>query len=282
MTTIAISTELPVVEKFIELMSASIDADTIYARTKETMEKLFSESALNNSDRAAVLADMMAGITSSLTGAAMDASLRWCSTEVELELKKLETQLRLDLMIAEKDQIAANIEKAKYESIATQAEVMRIYGTPTVAGTELLSLADEGKVWWDIEVTKEQKDNLVKEGSLLDSRLNESFASIHKIVADTVVNYGPWTYSLSDSGIATAPIQGNAGILPLSDVQREIAKQQAMGYGYNAWANAVTAAAGMIGTAIASDGAITEITPLVTIARTTMEKLQNVAVPTFA
>ena len=54
-----------------------------------------------------------------------------------------------------------------------------------------------------LKIGEVQQTNLGKEGVLLDSRLDESFAAIHKTVADTVTNFGAWNYQLTSSGIST-------------------------------------------------------------------------------
>ena len=45
----------------------------------------------------------------------------------------------------------------------------------------------------------------------------------------------------------------HGALVTLSDTQQEIATEQAKGYAYNAWANALTGSASMLGTAIAAE-----------------------------
>ena len=171
--------------------------------------------------------------------------------------------------------------KINWDSIAVQAEVIRMLGTPTIdiPSNKVLSLAPEGKHWQDIKVAEKQEINLGKEGTLLDSKVNESYAAIHKAVADTIVNFGAWKYSLTDEGIITASSRQTNVVVPLSDYQRIIAQEQAKGYTYNAWANAATASAGMIGTAFASDNPPADT--LLELWEDAVENLKNQTVPTF-
>lgn len=280
MATISIPTELDVLSKYTSLMENSLSSESFYARTKDTLNEYFKNNSINNNDRAQVLANTLSSITNSLSSTAMSVALQWASNEVELGFKKLELQKQLDILDNQKDLVKAQALKAANDNIATQAEVWRMYGKPEATDGVLTSLANDCKLYWDIQSAEETSVNLGKEGVLLDSRKNESLAAIHKTVADTVVNYGPWTYSLGESGIVGTPTRNTIGITPLSDVQRIIAQEQAKGYAYNAWANAVTASAGMIGTVVASDGAITQVNELVTIAKNTLTQLQGVALPT--
>ena len=170
------------------------------------------------------------------------------------EVNLVKDGLILDSKLVETDAI---IEKMFHENISIQGQTIRNLGTPTVVNGKVQKLSDDGKIWQEIRISETQRGNLVKEGKLLDSKLNESFAAIHKTVADTVVNFGAWKYKLEDNGMPSVPERTKIpGFTSLSDVQRTIAKEQAKGYSYNAWANAVTASAGMIGTVVASDGVL--------------------------
>lgn len=278
MATISISTELDVLGKYASLMESSLSSESFYARTKDTLNEYFKNNSINNNDRAQVLANTLGSITNSLSSTAMSVALQWSTNEVELALKKLETGKQLDILDEQKNLLKAQVSKATTDNIATQAEVWRMYGKPAIgADGKLISLTDDCKLYWDTKNVEENIVNLGKEGRLLDSRLNESYAAIHKTVADTVVNYGPWTYTLTNTGIQTTPVRGSinggADFAVLSDVQRVIAKEQAKGYAYNAWSNAVTASAGMVGTIVASDGLNVDVSDLVALATGIMRNL---------
>lgn len=280
MATISISTELDVLDKYTSLMETSLSSESFYARTKDTLDEYFKNNSIDNSDRAQVLANTLSSITNSLSSSAMSVALQWATNEAELGLKKLEAEKQLDILEEQKKLVKAQASKAATDNIAAQAEIWRMYGRPEAVDGVLISLDNDCKLYWDIQSSEKTSTNLGKEGHLLDSRLKESYAAIHKTVADTVVNYGPWTYALSDTGVQGTPVRGQAsageGFEVLSDVQRVIAREQAKGYAYNAWSNAVTASAGMIGTVIASDAAITDVEALVDLASSTITKLRDV------
>ena len=132
----------------------------------------------------------------------------------------------------------------------------------------------------DTRLVEQQRENLVQERDLVDVRVKEAHAGIHRTIADTVVNHGAWTYTVGPTGITSSPVRTEpSDVVPLSDIQRIIASEQAKGYSYNAWANSVTASAGMLGTAIASDGAIPDVSTLISEFRAGLAKLQNVNAP---
>ena len=55
-----------------------------------------------------------------------------------------------------------------------------------------------------------------------------------------------WT-GLSATGISNVS-KTNTGYVTLSDLQKQVSKEQARGYVYNAWSNAASAGASMLGT----------------------------------
>lgn len=253
MAVITVPDTLDVLEKFECLMKESVSSESVYIRTKETINQFFKESSLNSADKTNALTTVLGSMSTSITAAAMQAAIQWASAERDLALRKLQLAKELDAIDADTIIKEAQAEKLYYDSIAVQAETIRMMGTPTVVNKKVLSLAPEGKFWQDIKVGEQQESNMVKESLILDSKLNESFAAIHKTVADTVVNFGAWQYDLSSGGINTRPTKTPNAVVPLSDIQRVIAIEQAKGYSYNAWANGVTSSAGMLGTMMASD-----------------------------
>lgn len=280
MTIITVPETLDILDKFECLMKESVASESIYIRTKETLEHFFKDSNFNSNDKANAISTILGSMSSSITGAAMQTALQWATTERELALKKLELGSQLDIMAQDVLLKKAQIDKTEHESIAVQAETIRVMGKP-ILGVDgnIASLENTGKIWQDIQIGQVQETNLGKEGSLLDSKLTESHAGIHKAIADTMVNYGAWTYEISSTGFAVAPSRKPSTIVPLSDVQRTIAEEQAKGYAYNAWANAVTASAGMIGTGIASDSAATDIAPALKQFRSILNRLSKAAAP---
>lgn len=283
MATIATTKNLDVIDKYLCLVKESLGTDSVYIRTKETLEALLEDGALSGTEKADVLSNVLGGLSSSITSVAMSTALQWSTKEKEIELEKLKLSKELDILDNQIRLSDTQVDKAYHDSIATQANTIRMYGTPTVVDGTVSALPDEGKIYWDTELVKQQDVNAEKEGNLIDSKLNESYAAIHKVVADTVTNYGAWNYgtNLTESGIAVAPTRVTTiGVEPLSDVQRNIAQEQANGYAYNAWANAATSTSSLLGTALAgglSDQ--TTVNTLVTKIDGVVTKLSSAGAP---
>ena len=283
MATIQVTNELDVLKKYDDLVQQSLGGNSVYIRTRETLEDFFAKGNLKDTEKAEILATVLNSLNSSLVNVSMSTALQWASTEKDVALKKLELAKQLDVLDFEVLLKEAQASKTGYESIAVQAQTDRTYGTPTVVDGVLVSLVDEGKVFYETEIAKQQDINLGKDALILDSKLNESYAAIHKVVADTYVNYGNYSYTLGETGLTGISDLTVAGYDTLSSIQANIAKEQANGYAYNAWANALTGSSSMIGTAMA--GEFTEFTVggtgynLLTNAVTISDKLAAAIVP---
>lgn len=252
MATISVTSDLDVLSKYEGLVKSSLGSNSVYIRAKETIQELASDGDLKDSEKAKIISEVVASLSGSLANSSMSTALQWAAKEKDVALEKLKLEKTLDILDLDKELKQAQADKIGYESINVQAQTDRMYGTPVVVNGALTSLADEGKVWEEIELLKLEQVNKGKEGTLLDTQVKQSHANIHKVVADTYVNYGAWGYTLSESGLTG--VTDNAGThLSLSEIQAEIAKQQANGYAYNAWANAATSTSSMLGTALAAE-----------------------------
>lgn len=284
MATITITSDLDVNDKYESLVKQSLSGTSAYIRAKETIQDLVDSGAIDEAQKAEVISNIVGGMINNITSSSMSTALQWASAEKDIALKKLELEIQLDILAqedllkqAQTDQVNNAIRLAKVES-------KRMFGTATFdAHGNILSLDNTGKVWEDMQLVESQIGKISHENVLVDQKVKESYAAVHKIVADTYVNYGNYTYAgLADNGVLSVTEQ-HGTYKTLSDTQRDIATEQAKGYTYNAWANALTGSASMLGTAIAAEyaefGAGTTGGDLLTIVKTTAENLKNAAVP---
>jgi hypothetical protein len=251
--TSTVSIPLDILDKYSALVSQSLNGDSVYIRAKETVIELVADGSLDDAKKSEIISSIIGGAVNGITSAAMSGALDWAKYEKELALKKLE--LDQQLLILEKELLlkTAQADEVKWQTRLAKVESRRMYGTGTfdVTTGALITLSEEGKVWNDMQLVTQQTSNAVIEEDLLTSKINESKAAIHKVVADTYVNYGSYTYTQSSAGITgVTPTHGS--YTTLSDTQQEIAVEQGKGYTYNAWANALTGSASMLGTVIAS------------------------------
>ena len=257
--TIVLNTELDVIDKYKELVISSLDGDSVYVRVKETLERLQDDGAISDAKKAELMASVVTSVVSSITSNSMSTALSWVAKEKELQLQKLELETKLRNINEDTLIKKAQIRNLNVENTKSQAEIIRMYGTPTFdVDGNVTSLSNEGKMFADIEYTNAQKTKVDKEKNAIDASIKQTEANTYKITTDALVNHGKWTYTLSDTGVASASRSSITGFTPLSDIQTVIAKEQAKGYTYNAWSNVVTTASSMVGTAIASEMPIFE------------------------
>ena len=253
MATISVTSELDVLEKYQTLVKQSLGGESAYIRAKETVQELVDSGAIDDAQRAQVISTIVSSVVNNINSSSMSTAMSWANAEKEVELKKLELAIQLDILTQEDLLKQAQIEQVNNTVRLAKVESRRMYGVPVFDGSDnIISLNETGKVVADIELTTTQILKVEAENLLVAQKITESHAAVHKIVADTYVNFGNYTYTgLTETGIGTITKQSSNKTL--SDTQQGIAIEQAKGYTYNAWANALTGSASMLGTAIASE-----------------------------
>jgi len=251
MATIAIGNTIDVIGKYSALIAESLGTDSVYIRTKETLTELVSRGDLSSADKAKVISDVMSNINNSLVNASINTALNWAKEEKDNEFKKKEFEYQLDVLEQQKLMEIAKISQVRAEVLSATATSRRVNGIATVDSNGfVIGLSNEGKLYNEIQLVSQQVLNAQEEQKVLQGRVRESRASVYKIVADTAANFGDVTYTLTDAGC-----DATINIIPgtLAYEQMQIAKQQAKGYAYNAWANAVNSAASTIGMLVAEN-----------------------------
>jgi hypothetical protein len=260
MPVITVTKELDVLEKYQALIKQSLSGESAYIRAKETIQDLVDSGAIDDATKAQVISNIVTSIVNNINSSSMSTAMSWASAEKDIELKKLELDKQLEILDQDDLLKQAQVTQVLNATRLAKVESRRMYGIPVFdAEGNIISLDETGKVVTDIALTAAQIVKSGSENTLLGQKVQESQAAVHKIVADTYKNYGNYSYSgLSSTGITT--VTANHGAFKtLSDTQQDIAIEQAKGYTYNAWANALTGSASMLGTAIASE--LVDFTP---------------------
>lgn len=254
MATITISNELDVIDKFNSLVKESLSTDSVYIRMIETLDEMVEGGAINETNKTEVLSAVLSSSVTSITNASMATALEWAKTETEFEYRKLAAEKELDILDQELLLKTSQVAASESDTQIGKIESKRMHGTATfdVSGN-ITSLDSSGKVWTDMQLILASIDKTNAEELLTEQKMNESYAAVHKIVADTYVNYGNYNYSELDADGITTVTANHGAFTTLSDTQQSIAVEQSKGYVYNAWANALTGASSMLGTAIAAD-----------------------------
>lgn len=284
--TLQVETNLDLISKHRCLIEESLGVDGVYIRMKHTLEDLLDKGEIKGNDRARVVAETISNMTSSITSTAMQTALQWSVQEKELALKKEELEYQLDILSQQKEKLKNDTDGSEADKRLKQAQLIRDYGIATLnTDGDVVQLSDSGRLYEVTENTKQDTANKVKLNTQIDAQTEEVYARTHKVVADTYINHGVFTWtSLSDTGL-TGVSKASTGYVTLSDLNKEVAREQAKGYTYNAWSNASTAGASMLGTIVSAEvpGITgTTIAELVNLWKNPTTNLSNLTAPNIS
>ena len=248
-TTILMETTLDVVSKQQALVQEALGPDSAYARLKENLELMYENADIKAQDKASAITNALTSYVVSVTNAAMTTGLQWADKEKELALQKAEMEYKLSLIDQQTKQSVAQTEGLTAEKQVKQAQLIREYGIATKdADGNVTALDNSGKEYASIQNINADTSNKAKQADVLDATKQQTWAQTHKIVADTYINHGVFTWTgLTNVGL-TGVTKENTGYTTLSDMQKVVSGEQAKGYSYNAWSNAASAGASMLGT----------------------------------
>lgn len=275
-----LETNIDVLDKYTQLVEASLSGDSVYIRAKETLDELFKDSVFDNKERGEIVAQVISSITGSITSNSMGTALSWASAEKNLFLQKTESEYRLSLLDEQGDKAIIDTEIAEAQKIAAQANNMRQFGGITLdTNGDVAALDNTGITYNQNESLKKDIENKVVQKTQLEAQVKQVNAGTHRTVADTYVNHGLFTgYTVTDEGIAGAT-KVDTGYVTLSELNKQVAKEQARGYALNAWSNANSGSASMIGTLIAAEVPGLDVTPYLNSWKTTNDNLTEYTPP---
>lgn len=280
--TVLTTADLDVVNKQRELTTEALGPDGVYIRLKETLIDLMDKGEIKGTDRANVVSTTLANLAGQITSGAMQTALAWAGKEKELELKKREMEYQLELLrqqgILTENQVIDSLAGRQLK----QAQRIREYGIATTdSNGNVTSLTDTGKVYAEQANVEQDTVNKALLPSQITAQTEEVHARTHKTVADTYVNHGIYTWTdITDKGV-TGVVKAATGYTTLSELQKQVAAQQAKGYSYNAWSNAATGASGMIGTLVAAEIPDLDPSAYLSLWQTAMGKLNGITEPTI-
>lgn len=281
-TVISLDTDIDLITKQRELVQEALGPDGAYIRLKETLEEYYDEGALKNPDVANAVGQALSNMAVSITAQAMNAALDWAAREKSLVLQKEELEYKIDLMKIEAEKAAFDRDTAEAAKIYTQAKTIREMGTPTIVNGDVASLPNEGSAYWQTEILKTEEELKELAKDQVDAQTKQVQAQVHKLVADTYVNHGMFTgYTINENGIVGTTKQAQPDVT-LSEMNKQVAAEQAKGYAWNAWSNAASSSAGMIGTVAAAELTNqTLIENALNTWNTSVTKLNQITAPTI-
>jgi hypothetical protein len=249
-----IAPQVEVIDKLEQLIGSLIEDDSsVYIRTKMTLEALLSDGNITSAEKADMTAKILSDLNTSIVSASLQTALQWALKEKEVEIKVLELGRELAIHDADIQVKTASIDKMKADANSAEAAYRATYGTLSRdANGNVINFTTIGsKTAEEIKYTQAQAANTTKNTEVLSAKELEIRAGTYKVLADTRANFGSVSsYTLTDNAMLVTLIDTDD---TLGKWQKELALEQSKGYGWNAWSNAVTSAAGMVSTLIASE-----------------------------
>ena len=277
---ITIDTEasLDVIGKYAQLSAALTDVDSMYIKAKETLDELFKTNTMTAVDKANIISTTLSNITIQSSQMALNTALQWCTAEKQIYFDKLKLSYELQQINQTAQKIAQDVLNSEQENLILQAQMLRQYGRPTLVNGSITALDDTGKINEETKLIKQQVANETTKNTQISAQTEELYARIHQLVADTYVNHGVFNgYTLEPSGLSNV-VRVNTGYKTLSELNAAVGAEQAKGYVYNAWANAVSSSASMLSTLISTESNV-DYTPYLTKWNTAIDKLNALILP---
>ena len=113
----AVDAELDVIDKYKELMVATLSDESIYIRAKETIYSVFDELGVNNTDRASIVVGHIDKMTTELSATAMQSAIQWAKEERDgaysLALIKAQTEVAIAQAEVAKESICKTIKETE-------------------------------------------------------------------------------------------------------------------------------------------------------------------------
>ena len=246
--------KLDIISTFNDLMAASTGKDSIYIKTKETLQAIFDNGSFTQRERAEIISSTLGQITASVTNTAMQMAHVVVKDDRELPytLAKLVsdtklTQEQADKLSEDKDLIEAQKKKMTIDGWKIQADIFTKNGINVTAqnvNTAMLNTVSQtNPLSADIvqgEIGKAQKF----------STLNSTFRK------DGVHTWAVGTSKDIIMGADATP----ADWIPLTDAQAKVAIRQEVAFDDNKVQHAANSSANMIGLLLSSEN-YTVLTP---------------------
>ena len=146
--------DLDVSSKYIQLMQDSLSEDSLYMRAKDTFSVIFNDLQLTEKEKAQLVSEHVASMTTSLSGAAMQTALSWVKEERDGEYTLAKVKAETEIALAQKEKVAEEICQLQKQTELTCAQILatvsgsfRENGRPSsyeLDGCTPIALEDEG------------------------------------------------------------------------------------------------------------------------------------------
>lgn len=246
--------DLDVVTTYKKLMGASIGTGSIYLKAKETMLAFLKDSSLKESEKAAIISEMMVGLTTNITAKAMDSAITLdkINRDAAYELTKLREDTKL---------VTAQIAKIEKETEDTDWAVKNRVMAGWKVQAELYR--DYGVQIWNQSVTTD----IVPQAGYIDygiktETIKKAKADIYQGYAQGYRQNGYVSVVLNPDGSIANTTAGDSNGLTYH--QTKVAQRQEQAFDDNMRQHVVNSSASFMSTLLATEASGIDYTPYLT------------------
>jgi len=232
--------ELDVEAKYEKLMKASVGADSIYIRAKDTMTSYLDDSSTTKEERAKTLAAFLDNMTASLSANAMGTALAWAKEERDgvYEITKLREDTLLvqaqrekvgqDGLVAEQQvkSMEAQAQNEIFKGWSIQADLSTTHGAGSLPAADQPLLAHTGSF-----------DTYLDSAGIANGERKLKLAQIHATYAKTFREHGNVDWTMDANGETNGKVTDIADLDTtnpgLVKAQEDVAIRQEKGFDDN-------------------------------------------------
>lgn len=237
---------LDITTLFNDLMKTSVDKDSIYIRSKESLEAMFEEGSYTNAEKAEFTIKLLTSMTASITNQAMQVAYQASKDNLTLpyDLAKLVadtklTQEQADKLSEDKDLTEAQKQKMIIDGWKTQADIFSKNGINVTANSienPILGTVDQSNVF-ATDLTNGEATKVSK-----FVQLNNTFR-----------RDGIFLPTYNAGGDVTAAAEQTTTWTPLAKAQTDVSIRQEQAFDDNMQQHAANSTANMIGLLLSTE-----------------------------
>jgi hypothetical protein len=252
-TKVAINNPLGTEDYFKKLMQEAVGADSLYIRTKETLDSFLGSEVESGTmtavDRANILSKALVDLSTSITNKAMDTALEIAKEERDAVYRLTKAKEEALMLVAQREKLnqdktndqtmfEAQADKLQNESWEIQARLYRDYGV------SFANISDDTSILSNTDFTN---------GGVKYQQEAQTRASAYATYAKSYRESGTVTWSPT-SDLNAMSFTGSDSV-GLTVAQEEVAKRQKTAFDDNMVQHAANSSANMIGLLLSSQQA---------------------------
>ncbi len=231
---------IDIVSKIKTLSSAALDTDSVYMRAKDTFKELFDSKQINVDTYSTVASQFISQLAVSTTQQVIQGAIQWATQEKELAYSLAQTEAQANLIVAQREQVRAEICKLEKEAELQCANITATLATSIRKNGRVATSSTDNPC---IPLTLENEGSEYTQMKMLDAQKYSTLADAYR--KSGIVQIGTDTDGMSKG------TSGNES--GYTNAQDKYARRQILSFEDSKRSHAANAVSGMIGQLLASE-----------------------------